>query len=44
MNMIARNIMTDTSASSVDFRGAMRRLTGGVSVVTAGRGRDITGR
>lgn len=25
------------------FRGAMRRLPGGVSVITAGRGRDITG-
>jgi len=43
MNVIARHIMTDTTVSSADFRGAMRRLTGGVSVVTAGRGRDITG-
>src|SRR6478736_995500 len=25
------------------FRGAMRLLPGGVSVITAGRGRDITG-
>jgi flavin reductase (DIM6/NTAB) family NADH-FMN oxidoreductase RutF len=26
-----------------DFRGAMRHLTGGVSVITAGRDRDISG-
>jgi flavin reductase (DIM6/NTAB) family NADH-FMN oxidoreductase RutF len=35
--------MTDTIVSSADFRGAMRHLTGGVSVITAGHGRDITG-
>ncbi|HEY0235480.1 MAG TPA: flavin reductase family protein [Afipia sp.] len=29
--------------ASVDFRAAMRRLSGGVSVITAGRGHDITG-
>jgi flavin reductase (DIM6/NTAB) family NADH-FMN oxidoreductase RutF len=29
--------------SSDDFRGAMRHLTGGVSVITAGRGSDISG-
>ncbi len=43
MNVIARHIMTDTTVSSADFRGAMRHLTGGVSVITAGRCRDITG-
>jgi flavin reductase (DIM6/NTAB) family NADH-FMN oxidoreductase RutF len=43
MNVIPRDIMTDKTVSSADFRGAMRRLTGGVSVITAGRGRDITG-
>ena len=43
MNVIARHIMTDNTVSSADFRGAMRHLTGGVSVITAGRGRDITG-
>jgi flavin reductase (DIM6/NTAB) family NADH-FMN oxidoreductase RutF len=35
--------MTEVPVSSADFRGAMRHLTGGVSVITAGRGRDITG-
>jgi flavin reductase (DIM6/NTAB) family NADH-FMN oxidoreductase RutF len=29
--------------SSGDFRNAMRRLAGGVSVITAGRGADISG-
>jgi flavin reductase (DIM6/NTAB) family NADH-FMN oxidoreductase RutF len=43
MNVIARHPMTDTTVSSVDFRGAMRHLAGGVSVITAGRGKDITG-
>ena len=43
MNVIARHIMTDTAISSADFRGAMRHLTGGVSVITAGRGKDVTG-
>ena len=43
MNVVPRNIMTDTLISSADFRGAMRHLTGGVSVITAGRGKDITG-
>jgi flavin reductase (DIM6/NTAB) family NADH-FMN oxidoreductase RutF len=35
--------MTQSAVSSADFRGAMRHLTGGVSVITAGRGKDITG-
>jgi flavin reductase (DIM6/NTAB) family NADH-FMN oxidoreductase RutF len=35
--------MTENVVSSADFRGAMRHLTGGVSVITAGRGKDITG-
>ena len=43
MNSIVRNIAIEHQASSGDFRGAMRQLTGGVSVVTAGRGRDISG-
>ncbi|MBB4261578.1 flavin reductase family protein [Bradyrhizobium sp. CIR3A] len=43
MNVVTRNIMTDIVVSSADFRGAMRHLTGGVSVITAGLGRDITG-
>ena len=43
MNSIVRNIAIPHQASSGDFRGAMRQLTGGVSVITAGRGRDISG-
>lgn len=43
MNVVPRNIMSDILVSSADFRGAMRHLTGGVSVITAGRGKDITG-
>jgi flavin reductase (DIM6/NTAB) family NADH-FMN oxidoreductase RutF len=43
MNVVPRDLMTETVVSSADFRGAMRHLTGGVSVITAGRGRDITG-
>jgi flavin reductase (DIM6/NTAB) family NADH-FMN oxidoreductase RutF len=33
----------DCEVSSDHFRGAMRHLAGGVSVITVGRGRDITG-
>ena len=43
MNAAVRTIKFDRGVSSGDFRGAMRHLTGGVSVVTAGRGQDITG-
>ncbi len=43
MNSIVRNIAIEHQASSGDFRGAMRQLTGGVSVITAGRGKDISG-
>src|SRR5580692_7516041 len=43
MNIVLRDLMTETAVSSADFRGAMRHLTGGVSVITAGRGKDITG-
>ena len=41
MNAILRPVPTDVS--SAEFRGAMRHLTGGVSVITAGRGKEITG-
>jgi flavin reductase (DIM6/NTAB) family NADH-FMN oxidoreductase RutF len=41
MNAVHRPVATEVS--SADFRGAMRHLTGGVSVITAGRGREITG-
>jgi flavin reductase (DIM6/NTAB) family NADH-FMN oxidoreductase RutF len=43
MNSIVRNISAVRDVSSDDFRGAMRHLAGGVSVITAGRGREITG-
>ena len=43
MNSIVRNITIDHRATSGDFRGAMRQLTGGVSVITAGRGKDVSG-
>src|SRR3954469_24599145 len=43
MNSIVRNIKIEHQASSGDFRGAMRQLTGGVSVITAGRAKDISG-
>lgn len=37
----AHDIEQDTA--SADFRAAMRRLAGGVSVITVGQGNDITG-
>jgi flavin reductase (DIM6/NTAB) family NADH-FMN oxidoreductase RutF len=43
MNSAVRTIKIDRDASSTDFRSAMRHLAGGVSVITAGRGKDITG-
>lgn len=36
-------IELDREASADDFRGAMRHLLGGVSVISTGRGADITG-
>jgi flavin reductase (DIM6/NTAB) family NADH-FMN oxidoreductase RutF len=43
MNSVVRQLSVVSSVSPDDFRGAMRHLTGGVSVITAGRGADITG-
>ena len=51
MNSVVRHIAIERqvsqedsrAVSQSDFRGAMRQLTGGVSVITAGRGRDISG-
>jgi flavin reductase (DIM6/NTAB) family NADH-FMN oxidoreductase RutF len=43
MNSIVRNINVIGDVSSDDFRGAMRHLAGAVSVITAGRGKEITG-
>src|SRR5437879_12328348 len=43
MNSIVRKLSIDRKGSAGDFRDAMRRLTGGVSVITAGRGGDVSG-
>jgi flavin reductase (DIM6/NTAB) family NADH-FMN oxidoreductase RutF len=43
MNSAVRNIKIDHEVSSDDFRGAMRHLAGGVSVITVGLGKEITG-
>ncbi|HUN97664.1 MAG TPA: flavin reductase family protein [Bradyrhizobium sp.] len=43
MNSIVRSLNVVRDLSSDEFRGAMRHLAGGVSVITAGRGREITG-
>jgi flavin reductase (DIM6/NTAB) family NADH-FMN oxidoreductase RutF len=43
MNSTVRTIKIDRSIASADFRNAMRHLAGGVSVITVGRAKDITG-
>ena len=43
MNSAVRHIRPDRNVLPDDFRGAMRHLAGGVSVITAGRGKEITG-
>jgi flavin reductase (DIM6/NTAB) family NADH-FMN oxidoreductase RutF len=43
MNAVVTSITINREVSSADFRAAMRQLTGGVSVITVGRGKDITG-
>jgi flavin reductase (DIM6/NTAB) family NADH-FMN oxidoreductase RutF len=43
MNSVVRTIKIVPEASSDEFRRAMRHLVGGVSVITVGRGNDITG-
>ena len=43
MNTIVRSVSIEAEVTSDDFRSAMRQLTGGVSVITAGRGREISG-
>ena len=43
MNSVVRAIRIDREVSAADFRNAMRHLAGGVSVITVGRGRDISG-
>ena len=41
MNSAVRIIKLDREVSADDFRGAMRHLAGGVSVITVGRGRTL---
>jgi len=43
MNTAVRNVTIDREIAATDFRSAMRHLAGGVSVITVGRGNDITG-
>ena len=43
MNTAIRNIRVDRDVASGDFRSALRHLAGGVSVITVGRRKDITG-
>jgi flavin reductase (DIM6/NTAB) family NADH-FMN oxidoreductase RutF len=47
MDTVVRHIAIDRQVPKEgphgDFRGAMRQLTGGVSVITAGRAKDISG-
>ena len=43
MNPVVRHFAIDRQVNSTDFRGAMRQLTGGVSIITAGHGSDISG-
>ena len=43
MNSAVRHLPIAPGISPDHFRGAMRHLTGGVSVITAGRGSEITG-
>jgi flavin reductase (DIM6/NTAB) family NADH-FMN oxidoreductase RutF len=43
MNSAVRHLTLAPDISSDEFRGAMRHLTGGVSVITVGAGKDITG-
>jgi flavin reductase (DIM6/NTAB) family NADH-FMN oxidoreductase RutF len=43
MNSIVCSVSIETEVTASDFRNAMRQLTGGVSVITAGRGRDVSG-
>ena len=43
MNSVVRAVSIEAEVTARDFRNAMRQLTGGVSVITAGKGRDISG-
>ena len=43
MNPVVRNLLLHSDVTAETFRSAMRNLAGGVSVITAGRGREISG-
>ena len=43
MNKLVRARDLEPSISAEDFKGAMRNLAGGVSVITVGHGQDING-
>jgi flavin reductase (DIM6/NTAB) family NADH-FMN oxidoreductase RutF len=43
MNMTVLKLHNDRMSPSVEFRGAMRHLAGGVSVITVGRDKNISG-
>ena len=43
MNSVVRAVSIEAEVTASDFRNARRQLTGGVSVITAGKGRDISG-
>jgi flavin reductase (DIM6/NTAB) family NADH-FMN oxidoreductase RutF len=43
MNEVVRLPDLDRKTASADFRAAMRQLAGGVSIITAGQGDEITG-
>jgi len=43
MKSVVRAFPPTSIVNSDEFRGAMRHLAGGVSVITGGRGRDISG-
>ena len=43
MTFAVRHVTPAPDATTDDFKGAMRGLAGGVSVITVGQGRDITG-
>ena len=43
MNSVVRAVSIEAEVTASDFRNAMRQLTGGVSVITAGKGRVFSG-
>jgi hypothetical protein len=43
MNLVVRDVPVKREITSGEFRSAMSHLTGGVSVIRAGRGDDISG-